>query len=151
MIQLKSSCGPHTPKIHLGTQDRWSPSLLHLHPAPEAGHTPGRAPSRCMSPSTQAPEGSFLSGDLMGPQTTQTHRAEELAHTRATWPYTTRALIPEFREAPGQAMLQDRYLLILIHMIQEKLGHRVFWSNHKGMGVGPRQGEKEMEFLKICP
>ena len=72
----------------------------------------------------------------MGLHAAQTRTAEELARTRAAQPYTARALIPGRREALGQVMLQHRYLLILIHTIQEKLGHRTSWSNHKDMGVG---------------
>ena len=69
--------------------------------------------------------------------------------TGAAGLYTTRALIPEHREAPGHVMLQHRYLLILIPKVQEKLGRRDFWSNHKNMGVGHRWERKRWTFQKF--
>lgn len=62
-------------------------------------------------------------------------------------PLTARALIPEHRGA-GPGSLQHRYLLILIHTIQEKLGCRAFWSNHKDMGVGHEQEGRKWNFKK---
>lgn len=64
--------------------------------------------------------------------------------------HTARALVPEHNEAPGQVMLGHRYLLILIHLIQEKLGHRVPFS-HEDMGGWVPAREKEIEVEEICP
>jgi hypothetical protein len=49
-------------------------------------------------------------------------------------------------------MFQHRYLLILIHRIQEKLGHRGSGSiTRVWYGGWSWVREKEMEFKEICP
>lgn len=79
--------------------------------------------------------------------TQQRHVQQKSPCAKPAQPPTTRALIPEQRGA-GQVMLQHRDLLILIHTIQEKLGHRAFWSNHKDMGVGHEQQRRKWNFKK---
>lgn len=126
-----------------------NPRLIEPFPCP---HTWDRQDSRegaSMYISPGKDLSSLGAGSLVGPHCIW-HRNVQQKSWRANTAQLPqiRALIPECREAPGQVMLQNRYLLILIHAIQEKLGHRAFWSNQKDMGVGHGQKERKWNFKK---
>lgn len=125
-------------KFILETPDEWS-GAPSPPPTSETGNVPGRVPPS-PPPRCALSLGRFFPRWVLAAWGARTQHGLVAGSpgSRAARPRTTRAPVPERREAPGRVMLRHRYLLILIFTIQEKLGHRAFWSIRKDVGVGQR-------------
>lgn len=135
-----ASCEPS--KIMLRTT--WPADLSRLRgpflvPTPETGSTSGRVASRCICQETIWPP---WCGVLVA---AHTHRLSGGAPRARLQPHTR----PCSRAQRGAGRpARHRYLLILFHTLQGKLGHRASWSNRKDMGVGHEQERRKWKFKK---